>query len=296
MMFPGHAQNLGRCAFTSSSGRRAWQPQGDRCHVSAKGASISQVMMIVALAAANMAILRATPKEIFTFPSISVLMGTIDFVILWKLILKRSLRAFHYTFMIVFVIAYLVMAVLADTERIHPLGLLVRWYQQHTGEETNAIALAGFVRFGEIWMAAFLSFILAWVIGLNAAWLERRRNWDIAAFFRGALVGFVIANLLAMIDGAVWGWVVESPGRFIGRWVLLAVCLILGGWMDLSKLRSSIPGRGEAAVIRRFRRNDRLVEHEQNRGVVLVDAAFCRPFDCKDVLVISTARNPRFTR
>ncbi len=210
--------------------------------MSVKRASIAQVMMDVALAAMNLAIVRATPMEIVTFPSIWVLMGTIDFLILWKLILKRSLRAFHYTFMIVFVIAYFVMALLADTERIHPLGLLVHWYQELTGEQTNSIAMAGFLRSGEIWMAAFLSFTLAWAIGLVAAWLERRRDWDIAAFFRGALVGLVIDNLLALIDGAVWGWVAESRVRFIGRIVCLVVCVILGGWIGLSRMKSSIPG------------------------------------------------------
>ena len=241
MMFPGHAQNPGDCAFTSSLSEEPGNPKVTGA-MSAKGASISQVMMIVLLAAANMAILRHSEGD-FHVPLYLGLDG--DDRLLGPLeadpeAIDESLPLYIHDRLRDCVRRH---GVLADTGRINPLGLLVRWYQQLTGEETNAIALAGFVRFGEIWMAAFLSFILAWVIGLIAAWLERRRNWDIAAFFRGALVGFVIASLLAMIDGAVWGWVVESPGRFIGRWVLLAVCLILGGWMGLSKLRSSIPGR-----------------------------------------------------
>ena len=133
------------------------------------------------------------------------------------------------TFMIVFVIAYFVMANFVATERLHPLGLLVRVYQQLAGEETNRIALAGFLRFGEIWMAAFLSFILAWALGLGAAWLERRRNWDIAAFFRGALVGFgTAAVLLTVADVAARGGIV-SFARLSVRLVLLGVCMIVGG-------------------------------------------------------------------
>jgi hypothetical protein len=210
--------------------------------MSAKRASIAQVMMVVALVAVNLAVIRAMPLEIVTFPSLWVLFGSIDFLIFWKLILKRSLRAFHYTFLIVFVVAFFVLAFFVTTERLHPLGLLVRWYQQLTGEKTNGISLLGFLRIGEVWMAGFLSFALACATGLVAACLERRRDWDIAAFCRGALVGFGIANLLAIIDGAVWGWVVESPARMIGHLVIEGFCVIVGGLMGLSRLKSSTLG------------------------------------------------------
>jgi hypothetical protein len=209
--------------------------------MSAQRASIAQVMMVVALAAVNLAVTRATPSEIVTYPTIWVLLGSIDFLIFWKLIVKRSLRAFHYTFLIVFVVAFFVLAIFVTTERLHPLGLLVRWYQQLTGEKTNGISLLGFLRIGEVWMACFLSFALACATGLVAACLETRRGWDIAAFWRGALVGFGIANLLAIIDGAVWGWVVESLARMIGHLVLEGFCVIVGGLIGLSTLKSSTP-------------------------------------------------------
>jgi hypothetical protein len=70
--------------------------------MTAKRASIAQVMMVVALAAANLAVLRAVPSGIIEFPSVWVIAGLIDFLIFWKLILRRPLRAFHYTFLIVF--------------------------------------------------------------------------------------------------------------------------------------------------------------------------------------------------
>jgi hypothetical protein len=210
--------------------------------LTAKRVSIGQVMMVVPLAAVNLAILRAVPLGFVTFPTLWVFVGSIDFVIFWKLILKRSLQAFHYTFLIVFVIAFLVMANLVATERLHPLGLLVRWYQHLTAERTIGISL-GFLRISEFWMACFLSFMLACAVGLVAAWLERRRDWDIAAFYRGALVGLGIAMVLALMDDAAWGWVVVSPVRLIGRMVLLGACLILGGLNGLSRLKSSRPGR-----------------------------------------------------
>jgi hypothetical protein len=98
---------------------------------------------------------------------------------------------------------------------------------------------------GDFWMACFLSLMLGWAIGSLAAWLEKRRGWDIAAFFRGALIGFVVANILATIDGALWGWVVESRSRLIGRLALVGACLLLGGLMGLSRLKSNAPDREE---------------------------------------------------
>jgi hypothetical protein len=141
-----------------------------------KRISISQVMMIVALAALTLAVMLAAQGDMVSLPvACWVPLAFTDFLIIWKLILTRSLRAFHYTLLIVFVIAFCVMDNLVTTNRLHPLGLLVRWYQQLTGEKTNSISLAGFLRWGELWMAVFLSFTLACAIGFVAAWLERRR-------------------------------------------------------------------------------------------------------------------------
>jgi hypothetical protein len=227
-----------------SRGENRGRSQKEAFAMSGQRASIAQVMMVVALAAVNLAVLRITPLEIVTFPSIWVVLGSIDFVIIWKLILTRSLRAFHYTFLIVFVVVFFVMANFVATERLHPLGLLVHWYQRLTVDKSNSISPGfGFLWIGEFWMACFLSFVLAYATGLVAAWFEKRRDWDIAAFWRGTLVGFAIANLLAIIDGAVWGWMVESRVRLIGHLVLLGVCLILGGLIGLSRLKSSALGR-----------------------------------------------------
>ncbi|MGO9921487.1 MAG: hypothetical protein ACLQIB_43200 [Isosphaeraceae bacterium] len=210
--------------------------------MSAKRVSIGQVMMAIALAAVNLAVIRVTPWELVMYPAVWVLLGCIDFVIVWKLILRRSLRAFHYTFLIVFFIAFFVMANFVAMERLHPLGLLVRWYQHLARENTISIS-RGFLRNGEFWMASFLSLTSGCLVGLAATWLERRRGWDIAAFLRGALVGFGVFTLLALIDEAEWGGAQPSSVRLIGRMSVLGACLILGGLMGLSRLKSEITGQ-----------------------------------------------------
>jgi hypothetical protein len=205
--------------------------------MSAKRISISQVMMIVGLAAVNLAVMRAAQGEVMMPVPCWIPLGFIDFLIIWKLILTRSLRAFHYSFLIVFVVAFCVMAILVDTGRLYPLGLLVRWYHQLTGEKTNSISLAVFLRFGELWMAVFLSFTLACAIGLVAAWVERRRGWDIAAFLRGALIGLGISYLLSAVAHAAWG---GAEPLFVQRieTASLGVFLILGGSRGLARLKS----------------------------------------------------------
>ena len=207
--------------------------------MSAKRVSIFQVMMVVAMAAVNLAVIRAAPLDVVIMPvPCWIPLGLIDFLILWKLILTRSLRAFHYTFLIVFVMAFFVMAYLVTTERIHPLGLLVRGYQQLTEEKSNRNSLVVFLRYGELWMACFSSLTLGCTIGWVAAWLERRRGWDIAAFFRGALIGLGIAGFLSVVAHAAWG----GAEPLLVRWaetIVSWVGLILGGWFGLSRLKSS---------------------------------------------------------
>ena len=108
------------------------------------------------------------------------------------------------TVLIVFPIAFFIMANQVAMERFHPLGIMVRAYQYCVDEKTKTTSL-GFVEIGDFWMACFLSFVLAYAIGLGSAWLERRRGWDIAAVFRGALIGFGIAAVSSFLTRAAWG-------------------------------------------------------------------------------------------
>ena len=155
--------------------------------MSGKRLSIAQVMLVVALVAMNLGLARAMPWEAVIFPTTWIVLGIVDFVIVWKLILRRSLRAFQYTFLIILFVAFVVLANLVATERVHLTGPVVRWYQHVSGEKTNRVSIDGLFRNDDVWAAAISSIVMACAAGLLARWLERRRNWDIAAFWRGAL-------------------------------------------------------------------------------------------------------------
>ena len=94
--------------------------------LSDRGITIGRVMMIIALAAANLALLREVPWETHKYPTIWVFLGIVDYVVLRKLILRRTLRAADYTFLIVLVVAFIPLVYLTAEERIHPVGPLIR--------------------------------------------------------------------------------------------------------------------------------------------------------------------------
>jgi hypothetical protein len=204
--------------------------------------SIAQVMMVVALAAVNLAIARATPAGIVEFPSLWVAMGSLDFVVVRKFFQRRSFGAFHYTFLICLIVSFFVMANLVAVERFHPLAWAIRWYQQLSGEGTNRVWWWGYVWLAEVWSVSILSVLLAYGVGWVAAWLDRRRGWDIAAFWRGALVGLLLAGLLASFYDMTWGR--SEPGniRLVRGLVNVGVCVILGGVAGLRWMRSARPG------------------------------------------------------
>lgn len=198
-------------------------------------------MSLIALAGVNLWIAREAPLAIVIYPSIWVVLGWIDFVIVWKLLLRRPLRAFHYTFLVLFPATFFVMANQVAAERFHPLGIMIRMYQHSMNEQTNALSF-GLVRIAEFWVVLLLSLALADLIGLGAVWLERRRGWDIAAVFRGALVGFGIAALLPALTNAACGG--EVPAIVLrAQLVFLGISVLLGGLLGLSKLKSTTLGR-----------------------------------------------------
>lgn len=210
----------------------------------AKRISIGQVMVVIALAAVNLAIARSAPLEITTYPPIWVVMGSIDFVLIRKLVLRRKFRAFHYTFLIVFVVGFFVMVNLVATERFHPLGLVVRGYQQLSGETRNGVS-AGYLEIGEFWLTCVLGLLLGGAAGWIAAWFERHLHWDIAAFLRGALLGLALFIPFEVISEAASGWAQPSRPQLIGRLAVLGIFLIGGGLFGLSKLKSD-PAREES--------------------------------------------------
>ena len=209
--------------------------------MSGKKASIAQVMMVVALAAVNLAVARAAPEGVVEYPSLWVAMGSLDFLIVRKLIQRRPFQAFHFTLLIVLIVTFFVMAIFVANRSFHPLALLVRFYQHVSGNETNRIWRAGYAWLGEFWAIAFLSLALACAAGSVAAWLERRLGWDIAAFWRGALVGLSVAAILAIaFDAARASWGHPEPGEYlVARLAVIGTCVISGGMMGLRWMRSS---------------------------------------------------------
>jgi hypothetical protein len=207
--------------------------------MSDQSVSIARAMMVIALVAINCALMRETSWEIRASPAVWFALGIADYLILWKLILRRTFRAAHYAFLFVFVIAFLVLATQVAAERIHPMWPLVRWYHRITGEQ-DSMWLREISSIGDFWMAGVIGLLIAWVSALLAGWLERRRGWDIAAFCRGMLVGLGVANVFALAREWVWGSGYPGSPGFYANLVIIGACLILGGLLGLSKLKSNI--------------------------------------------------------
>ena len=197
--------------------------------------TIGQVMTLVVLVALDLTVVAATPQQVVIYPFLWLYLGLIDFLVLWKLILRRPLRASHYTCLIVSFVASVVLANLLAAGRLRLLSPLVLWLQ-HRAEGITGVPPRPLL-VGEFWVACLGSLTLGCTLGWAAARLERLRGWDIAAFFRGALLGLVVSCVVMSVVGAVWGWEI-SRARLIGGRVFLGVCLIVGGLMGLSKLKS----------------------------------------------------------
>lgn len=200
-------------------------------------ATIAQGMMMVALLALNLSVARLISRDYTTYPTVWVFLGIIDLVACQRLIRRRPLRASHYTFMVVLLVTYIVMANFAVMGRILVIGPIVRWYQQQSGVELDFLS-PGILAVGEIWMACVLSLGFAVALAVGAGWLERRRGWDIAAFFRGALLGFVIACLLLTVGLRLGRSDKPSSFHFASRLIFLSGCMLVGGFFGLSRLKS----------------------------------------------------------
>ncbi len=258
-----------------------------------KQGSLAQVMMVVALAAATLALLRVVPWDVVIYPTIWVLLGAIDFVIFWKLILKRTLGAFHYTFLIVFIVAFIVAANLVATERFRPLGLLVRCWQQLSGAHINVIS-AGFLEIGEFWLACLLTFILACAIGSVASWLEKRNAWDIAAILRGCSRDWgsrLYWRRLATPHGALRNRLPSCSASGSSWWF---VSFWAPGWDARGSSRAS-PTLSIPVLTLGFRRSHRRADDGGHRPVfVVVMESFWMPHEmaCNACLRVPCLRVP----
>ena len=143
-----------------------------RERLSDRGITIGRVMMIIALAAANLALLREVPWETHKYPTIWVFLGIVDYVVLRKLILRRTLRAADYAFLIVLVVAFIPLVYLTAEERIHPVGPLIRAYQLAAGDAGAGVVGLGIAFVCDIWMAAAMAILIAWAAA------SRRHGWN----------------------------------------------------------------------------------------------------------------------
>ena len=184
--------------------------------------SLAQGMILIALIAGDLALLRALPADALVIPTIWILLALPNFVVVWKLILRRDCRAFHYTFPIVLLPAFAVLANLTANESLQILNILVGRFLGIVLDPRRHILVFEAVHFGEFWLDAALAALLAWAVGMLAARLETRRGWDVAAFWRGALLGLlaaalrtvpVVAGMITEVAVVAVGTIVERPAQ-----------------------------------------------------------------------------------
>jgi hypothetical protein len=134
-------------------------------------------MAAVALAAVGLALLRRmNPMHLGAF-------GPLVAILLWLfytgVIERRRLEGFHYVTAVVTVLASGLLARQIALENFRPLG------QFAAGSHAAAMV--------EHLIGAALSLMLGFAAGIAVRRLEQARGWDLAPFFRGAVVGSFVA-------------------------------------------------------------------------------------------------------
>lgn len=195
--------------------------------------SIFGLMLLVAIAGLSLAFVQALPRDALIIPTFWIVLGVLDFVAIWKLVLRRPLRASHHIFLIAFVTGSFVLMTQAAMERFLPLTLLVRMSGHREWIPARILPLPWF---GDLWAAVGVAFLLALACGALAGWLERRRGWDIAAVCRGTLLGFGIGALFGVIQHATLGPEQES---ILANWIVLALGVMFFGGLARGWFRSS---------------------------------------------------------
>jgi hypothetical protein len=147
---------------------------------------LGRVMAVVALAAVGLALLRGmNPMHLGAF-------GPLIAILLWLfytgVIERRRLEGFHYATAVVAIPASGFLARQIALGSFRPLGPFA------AGSHGAAVV--------EPLIGAVLSLMLGLAAGLAVRRLEAARGWDLAPFFRGAVVGSFLAVpiLLAALD------------------------------------------------------------------------------------------------
>jgi hypothetical protein len=147
---------------------------------------LGRVMAAVALAAVGLALTRGmNPMHLGAF-------GPLVAILLWLfytgVIEKRRLEGFHYATAVVTVLASGFLARQIALENFRPIGRFT------AGSHGAAMV--------EHLIGAALSLMLGLAAGVAVRRLEEARGWDLAPFFRGAVVGSFVAVpiVLAALD------------------------------------------------------------------------------------------------
>jgi hypothetical protein len=133
-----------------------------------------------------------------------------------------------------------VLANLTARESLRILYMLMGRFEGIDLDPSRNMLLFEAVHFGEFWLDAALAVLLARAAGMVVARLERRKGWDIAAFWRGALLGLLAACMIAAIDDFILrkGQPLQGTFSIATRLALLASSMTVGGVLGRSRLRS----------------------------------------------------------
>ena len=122
------------------------------------------------------------------------------------------------------------------------LEAAIQHYRSARGQSRVVSPLIEFpiLRTAEAWLACILGLVPAWAAAVLASWSMRRRfrltsEWSriVAAFLKGALIGFGIFCLGATLAYSFFGPWNLDPQTAIAAWYVQLVCLVtcplLGG-------------------------------------------------------------------
>jgi hypothetical protein len=197
-----------------------------------QGVPLSLLMKLVALIALDLAFLRFQPF-LPQSPLLLLALVTLDLIIIQYFILGRRLGTFHYTFLIVGLVASWSLHTFSFNS-LHILETLIGLCQNPTYKLQPLESLA----IADRCLTSTLVLLLAWAAGLWVASQVRlrqprlgRRFRRIASFFQGALIGlgvFTVVLVTFNYSGQAPG--LFTPGQFACLLGLgLAICPLLGG-------------------------------------------------------------------
>ncbi len=190
-------------------------------------------MKLVALIALDLAFLRTQPF-LPQSPLLLLALVALDLIIVQYFILGRRLGTFHYTFLIVGLVASLSLHTFSFNS-LHILETLIGLCQDPTWKLQPLESLA----IADRCLTSTLVLLLAWGAGLWVAIQVRRRQLRagrrcrrIASFFQGALIGLGVFTVIVItvnyLRQAHAPWL--SPGEYAGLLGLgLTICPLLGG-------------------------------------------------------------------